>query len=110
MIWENGHMKINLSGKSKSLNLNASVNNNLQMKHEAHTVWNGNNLHTLGEANECWLPLQESNAVTMKGQEFSHFTHSITLHFINKAPGHNSHIFTMLRLEDRLEIQAAYLL
>lgn len=51
-----------------------------------------------------------NKAVITKGEEFSHFTHSITLHFINKAPGRNSHIFTMLQLEDRLEIQAAYLL
>lgn len=79
------------------------------MKHEEHTAWNGNYLHTRGETNKCLLLFRELKAaVITKGQEFSHFTYSITLHFINKAPGHNSHIFTMLRLEDRLEIQAAY--
>lgn len=51
-----------------------------------------------------------NEAVQTKGEAFSHFTHSITLHFINKAPGRNTHIFTMLHMEDRLEIQAAYLL
>lgn len=45
MLWENGHMKIKFSGKSKSEHL--SQHSNFQMKHEAHAVWNGNHLHTL---------------------------------------------------------------
>lgn len=45
-----------------------------------------------------------SDAAIARGENFSHFTHSLTLHFINKAPGRNSHIFTTLQLEDRLEI------
>lgn len=49
-----------------------------------------------------------SHAAIATGENFSHFTHSLTLHFINKAPGCNSHIFTRLQLEDKLDIQAAY--
>lgn len=57
------------------------------------------------EGDECWLPLQELRTDLNKG--FSNILH-ITLQVLNKAPGHNSHIITMMRLEDRLEIQAAY--
>lgn len=75
-------IKINLSGTRVSEDLNALVNIGiLRMNHE-----------TLEQMNVASVGQKAT-----RGQEFSHLaTHSITLHFINKAPGHNSHIFTML--------------
>lgn len=72
MLWENGNIKINLSGKSKSEKICLSQDKNLQMMHEAHTAWNGNCLRTLCEANECWLPLQEFKVVKTKKDRTFH--------------------------------------
>lgn len=101
MLWENGNIKINLSGKSE----NASVNRRIYRWRTRHVLC-GTETFCTHFVKQMTVDCLSRNWKLFKGQEFSHLaTHSITLHFINKAPGHNGHIFTMLWLEDRLEIQ-----
>lgn len=49
MLWENGHIKINLSGKSKSEHLNASANTRIYRLNTRHILCGTETICTLVE-------------------------------------------------------------